>query len=174
TPFMYRKNNVTYMLSGSESGRVFLFTNIDNNLSGTFNTFSSDYNYLREGIRTGLFCKDINGDGFDEMWIGNYSGGLTFFSGIAFTGIENEKSTIENIKLFPNPASENITIQLPADYEKGILEMYDISGRLIVQQQLPEQVLTHTVSVGNFQKGVYFLVISKQGMRSISEKMLIK
>ncbi len=174
TPFMYRKNNITYMLSGSESGKIYLFTNIDNNLSGTFNTFSSDYNYLREGIRTGLFCKDINGDGFDEMWIGNYSGGLSFYRGIPFTGIENELSQVEKIKLYPNPTSENIVIQIPSDYEQGVLEMYDISGRLIMQQQLPEQVLTQSVSVSNFQKGVYIVVISKQGMRCISEKMMIK
>lgn len=174
TPFMYRKNNITYLLSGSESGRIFLFTNIDNNLSGTFNTFSSDYNYLHEGIRTGLFCKDIDGDGFDEMWIGNYSGGLSFYKGIAFTGIQNETSSIEKIKIFPNPASDNIAIEIPTDYEQGLLEMYDISGRQIMQQQLSEQVLTHTLTVSNFQQGIYFVVISKQGKRSISDKMLVK
>lgn len=174
TPFMYRKNNVTYMLSGSESGRVFLFTNIDNNLNGTFSVFSSDYNYLREGIRTGLFCKDINGDGFDELWIGNYSGGLSFYKGIAFTGLENKLSRIEKINLYPNPASENFTVQIPSEYEQGILEIYDISGRMLIQQQLQEQVLTHNISVNNFQKGVYLVVISKHGLRNISEKLLVK
>lgn len=173
TPFMYRKNNITYMLSGSESGRVFLFANIDNNLSGTFSTLSSDYNFLREGIRTAVFCKDINNDGYDEMWIGNYAGGISFYRGIPYTDIETALNKIDGIKLFPNPASENINIQIPAAYEKAQLQIFDISGRLIIQQQLPEQVLTHSISVSDLQKGVYFVVIAKEGMRSVSEKMLV-
>jgi hypothetical protein len=173
TPFMYRKNNITYMLSGSESGRIFLFGNIDNNLNGTFQILSPDYNYLREGIRTAVFCKDINNDGYDEMWIGNYAGGLAFYKGIPFTGNQQILSSFDEIKLFPNPASENISIQIPAAYEKAQLQIFDISGRLIIQQQLPEQVLTHSISVCDLQKGVYFVVIAKEGMRSVSEKMLV-
>lgn len=174
TPFMFRKNNVTYMLSGSESGRVFLFTNIDNNLSGTFSTFSSDYNFLREGIRTALFCKDINNDGFDEMWIGNYAGGVSFYSGIAFTGMDTTESVFSDLKIFPNPAHEFITIQIPASHENGILDVYDISGRNLITQQLAQQNLSHSLSVRDLQKGVYFIVISKEGIRSISEKMMVK
>jgi hypothetical protein len=100
------------MLSGSESGRIFLFGNIDNNLNGTFQILSSDYNYLREGIRTAVYCKDINNDGYDEMWIGNYAGGLAFYKGIPFTNVEIIESKKEELLLFPNPARDYITIQM--------------------------------------------------------------
>jgi hypothetical protein len=173
TPFMYRKNNVTYMLSGSESGRIFLFGNIDNNLNGTFQILSSDYNYLREGIRTAVYCKDINNDGYDEMWIGNYAGGLAFYKGIPFTNVEIIESKKEELLLFPNPARDYITIQIPSDYINAQLQIFDISGRMIINNQLHENERSHSIALNNLQKGLYFVVLSKQGMRSISNKMLI-
>lgn len=174
TPFMYRKNNVTYLLSGSESGRIFLFTNIDNNLSGNFNTFSSDYNFIREGIRTAVHCKDINNDGYDEMWIGNYAGGLSFYKGIAYTGMDASLINTSKLKIYPNPAHENINIQIPASYENAIFQVFDLSGRKVFEEHIPEQKLTHTFSINNLQKGVYFIVVSKDGLNSITEKLMVQ
>lgn len=174
TPFMYRKNNVTYLLSGSESGRIFLFTNIDNNLSGNFNTFSSDYNFIREGIRTAVHCKDINNDGYDEMWIGNYAGGLSFYKGIAYTGMDASLINTSKLKIYPNPAHENINIQIPTSYENAIFQVFDLSGRKVFEEHIPEQKLTHTFSINNLQKGVYFIVVSKDGLNSISEKLMVQ
>ncbi|MFN4235361.1 MAG: FG-GAP-like repeat-containing protein [Bacteroidia bacterium] len=174
TPFMYRKNNITYMLSGSESGRLFLFSNIDNNLNGTFTILSSDYNFIREGIRTAVFCKDINNDGYDEMWIGNYAGGLSFYKGIAYTGIEASTTNTSKLKIYPNPAYEYVNIQIPALYENAIFQVFDLSGRKILEENLPEQKLTHIFSINNLQKGVYFIVVSKEGLNSISEKLMVQ
>lgn len=73
---------------GSEQGVIYYFTDIDNNLEGTY-TESDQLNKLLDtanvsfdrGMRTGATICNLYEDSNTEMIIGNYSGGLEYFNG---------------------------------------------------------------------------------------------
>jgi hypothetical protein len=170
SPFMYRKNNITYLMSGSESGRIFLFNNIDNNLNGNFNTLFSDYNYFREGIRTGLCAKDINNDGYLELWLGNYSGGISFYRGIAFTDIAEKEVNQSEIKIYPNPANNILQLEIPKAYLQSSILIYDIGGRIVAEQSSVSA--NSIIDISHLSPGIYFLSLHKQGEPLLNNRFI--
>ncbi|MDR2009295.1 MAG: T9SS type A sorting domain-containing protein, partial [Bacteroidales bacterium] len=65
-----------------------------------------------------------------------------------FTGI---------VKIYPNPAKENINIELAEDVDK--ISIVNVMGQ-IVMEMVPESK-TQSIDLGNFERGVYFIKISK-------------
>ena len=93
----------TQLLVGSESGHVYHYNNIDNNLSGSFvvvDTFAFD---IWDGIKTSVSYQDLNNDSIRDLLIGNQSGGLIYFQSDTNTTTKiEEESQILNV--YPNPA----------------------------------------------------------------------
>ena len=73
-------NGIYFLFSGSYTGEIFKFSNIDNNLSGIF-TEVTNWQKLWDGGQSSIAINDINNDGMSDMFIGNNSGGLALFLG---------------------------------------------------------------------------------------------
>jgi uncharacterized repeat protein (TIGR01451 family) len=70
------------------------------------------------------------------------------------TGIADNKKLA--FKLFPNPSSEKITIQLP--YEgKGKWLLTDISGKIIKQSNIENNTRSFDINVNDIANGTYLL-----------------
>lgn len=65
-----------------------------------------------------------------------------------------------NIKIFPNPTSNKITVELPEtlDFMKTFISIYDLAGKIYVHQQLIQQ--KEVVNLSNLDKGLYIIKIS--------------
>ena len=79
-PFLMDSNGIYFLFSGSYTGEIFKFSNIDNNLSGIF-TEVTNWQNLWDGGQSSIAINDINNDGMSDMFIGNNSGGLALFLG---------------------------------------------------------------------------------------------
>ncbi|MDR2084007.1 MAG: T9SS type A sorting domain-containing protein [Bacteroidales bacterium] len=134
TPCAFNHNDTTYLFVGSESGNVFCYYDIDNNLEGVFKEKILSPENL--GYRTAPAVGNLNNVSYPEMIIGNFSGGLHFYEGVKSTleGIENIKPI--NIKIYPNPGNNVIYIDSENDY---LLNIFDLSGKI---------VFTKNISVG--------------------------
>jgi hypothetical protein len=161
-PQFFKYNNVTFLVCGSEQGDIFLYKNIDNNLSGTFTpdyslveTYSNVPYRIDEGIRCGVAISDLNGDQLPELIVGNWAGGLTFFSGSAPipVGISDAES---QIKVYPNPATDQITIELGA-YNEATIQLFSITGQLITSIECDNHI--YSINCSFISNGVYFLKI---------------
>lgn len=75
------------------------------------------------------------------------------------------------IKVFPNPASEMVTISKVADSGKTLVSIYDVMGRVVKQLDFKEKELQ--LSVENFQPGIYYLKIS-EGKKQTTKKLIVK
>jgi hypothetical protein len=64
----------------------------------------------------------------------------------------NEKELSDRIKVYPNPATDNITIIAP---QKSIIEILNIQGQTIIQQ--PLQQGKTDIDISSIAKGVYIL-----------------
>ncbi len=76
----------------------------------------------------------------------------------------HEKQTVE-LEVFPNPASESVTVQTMLSANAPIkLELLDATGKLLRQEslQLNGGLLAQTFDVGNLPSGVYWVKISDE------------
>jgi hypothetical protein len=75
-----------------------------------------------------------------------------------------------DFSLYPNPSSDNITIQLPSGLAKADLNIFDTAGRLIKNAKITVQ--NRLLNVAELSSGVYVLKIQSEG--KIGTKQFIK
>ncbi len=73
----------------------------------------------------------------------------------------------DKIKIYPNPAKENITIAFDKA-ETGQLYLRDITGRTIMMKAL-NQTKKLTISVQKFSPGVYFMMFENRVIKFVKE-----
>jgi trimeric autotransporter adhesin len=120
-----------------------LFDNIVTTLD-----FYHDTLYIGGGFWT------INGDSISRVakWIGgNYVD--TCGSIIGIEQIENQQQLVY---IYPNPAADYLTIE--GFNEHTIAQVYDISGKLILNKQLN----TNQIDISSLAKGLYFIKLSTE------------
>lgn len=64
-----------------------------------------------------------------------------------------------NLSLYPNPASEYIDL-LFSEKNDGILKIYSMTGTLVDQKVLPNNVQSYRYNLNGLKKGYYFLKIN--------------
>ncbi len=96
--------------------------------------------------------------------------------GMFTVGIEEEELVIKNIelKIYPNPTSDNINLRMDENPRDDLqLEIYNISGQLVMQQQLAAFEQEHRVNIQNLQSGIY-LVKLKSGNEEFYSGKVVK
>lgn len=148
------------LMTGSEVGNLRLFTEIRGNLEGEFTEITTDALRLIDvGNRSVPSLYDIDADGFLEVAIGNYRGGLAMYE----TDIVNDFSTsttdldlISSIVLFPNPTGQFLQIGQEDEIfdQNAILTIIDQGGRVI-----RKTTWSPKIDVSQFPEGVYFIEV---------------
>ncbi|MDP2890978.1 MAG: plastocyanin/azurin family copper-binding protein [Bacteroidota bacterium] len=97
----------------------------------------------------------------------------TFFTDIFLpTKVENLTGNLDNIRLYPNPASNYIELKLPVNYEKvSSLKVYSIAGTLIHQKVFSGNAEYLRYDLSNFRSGIYFMEINAGSKRDILKFM---
>jgi hypothetical protein len=160
-PCFYRDSaGVTSLFVGSGPGLVFYYRNIDGNLAGTFGKDSNmvmvtDYDHFYSvqhfenedhnaqtidmKLKSAPALGDLNGDGYPEMILGNWAGGLRYFKGTKPLGVgirQNTKAYEGEVRLFPNPASSYCNILITGGNQdmQVMTSVYSLSGQLMFRQ----------------------------------------
>jgi len=78
-----------------------------------------------------------------------------------------------NFKVFPNPASQLLRIELPySDEGKWLLS--DISGRVLQENSFPPVSRQLEIPVSSFPSGTYFLTLQMGGERSTAKVVVLR
>ncbi len=155
-PHFYTFAGQTYLLSGAESGRVFLYGNIEGNTSGTFELVSSEAFSVRAGNRSRPWVTDLNNDGVPDIFTGCIGGGVLYYEGqyiisASGNGVRNTK-----LKVYPNPADDDLLIQwLGLTAKTASYKIYDLGGRIVSQGAAHGT----QINVAHLNSGVYILEI---------------
>ena len=91
---------------------------------------------IAEGIRSAPAVADLNGDGYLDLLVGNYAGGLSLFMGALPPplGITSMQCRRPVLTVWPNPTSGVFTIDF-GDLERYKVSVYDLSGRLLFRTE---------------------------------------
>ncbi len=152
-PCFFKDSNKIKLFTGSEKGNINYFKDIESNLAGKFTASDSILIFIdkdsvtapiNDGIRSGVAVYDFNNDGYKDIVIGNFSGGLTFYYGTKphpFSNItEITPDNFIGFDIYPNPANSFLTIKFNLNEPDGSLlhlNFYDIVGKKICSKEQP-------------------------------------
>lgn len=158
TPFVYDVSGSYKLLCGSVSGSIYYFDNIDGNLGGNFTKLDTVVNKIYDGPNSAIQYVDINGDSKRDLFVGNYGGGLCFYSSKNTIGIKELENNSSDLTVYPNPASDQLDIRASNKFvEQTEVEMIDLFGKSVLIQSSTSNTLT--LNCGGFSRGVYLLKI---------------
>jgi len=172
TPYFFRKNNRTYLLAGSEEGKMHLYSKIDGNLNGKFTSIDSLLNIigipsdsLRIGWRSSGFLANLSDPDYYDMVCGNFSGGLNYFTRGKIPGIAEIRTgnPALTLRIYPNPATSEIKIELLKDGKslpgcisdtegQYLLSIYNIFGLEVRHLEYP---VLRAINVNDLPDGIY-------------------
>lgn len=172
TPDFFRDSTgTTYLLVGSEEGKVYEYTGIDGRLDQPFTPshhFDSLFHIQIEnkpaGIRTAVALADLNGNRKPELLLGNFSGGLEYFqtndnpSGI----LPITPQSTNRIRLFPNPAKKQLQYQMTRKLKVDQIKLFDYRGRCVYQEQLHRTIQSGSLSLPKLPHGIYLFVVNSR------------
>ncbi len=87
---------------------------------------------------------------------------------ISVTGI-SENNGADQMKIFPNPVNQFLTVDLARVYENAWITIYNITGEQVSVQSVTDK--NTLVDLRNFNMGVYFIKI-QNGISSMTKKII--
>ena len=188
TPYFFKDpSGKTGLIVGSKEGRVHYYSNIDNNLGGTFTLSDSFLGNLcgvtlpqSYGITTAACIANLSDPSFMDLIVGNFSGGLNYFSHQTVPEVytsSEEKNTIlsQSFIVFPNPADEKIFIRPEQQHisEACIISLFNGIGNPVFQK-VTSTVLINSIDAGNLPEGLYLMIISPLSGKSSFNRFTTK
>ncbi|MBL7912298.1 MAG: T9SS type A sorting domain-containing protein [Bacteroidia bacterium] len=179
-PYFYKSGSNTKLLVGNVHGQIFYYdvpapASI---LTNSCTLINATTNNLNEGGQAAVCFEDVNNDGKRDLFVGNGSGGLSFFSSASpFVGLE-EVSSIklnDHVTLFPNPATDHLQLTIDGlEFENGAFVLYDLLGKQLQTETINQN--KQTFLLNKITSGVYFAKISintNSQTYSVTKKIII-
>jgi hypothetical protein len=170
-----------YMLVGSYSGSIYRYDGFQSgDTSSNYLMLDSAYSYIDtaylvknnsasynigvyDGLRSAPAVADIDGDGKYEMVVGNAYGGLKLYKWdtAAPVGIKNLNTVNDEIKLFPNPANDKVSISWSGNAAAATKQIYiiNIAGQLIYSTSISSNNDKVDINTSAFPPGSYICIV---------------
>jgi hypothetical protein len=141
---------------GCETGSVFQYANIDNNLGGNFSLVSNSFSNINLGLRTHPALANLISNDTLEMLVGDYAGGAVLYARASTSAIGLPTvSKAAEISLFPNPANDRLIVKVSVDESiRPKLTIVNLLGVVQLSQSL--DVLTFEIPCSTWPSGIYF------------------
>jgi len=159
------------LVVGSRTGYLHLYDNIEGNIPGSFSLVDSTLDNIQIGTFSAPAIADLNNDNRFEMIVGNQRGGVALYKSadISNIGIKEEVTEFDVI-IYPNPASEIVTIDLRQSgfnsQQNPIIQVFDLTGRLIKTAEMSNSFLQ--LNTADWSEGTYLIRVS------VNDQMLVK
>ncbi len=159
----------------------------DNNLDGIYETFvgsttslvATDAAYLtfqntadwRVFTNWGIACSPtvrLNAQNNAEMVVTKSRSNI---KNNRITGIKNLEN-LNGVKVYPNPATNEITIQLTKDCNNCAMQIVNTMGQIIKSEKLSS--LENKISISDLDGGIYFVKIISENKQTFLQKVVVQ
>lgn len=169
TPFFYEENNQLFVLVGNVTGDIAWFRLDDTNVNAVL--LESRINGLTEASQTVPWYEDINNDGKRDLFIGQASGGISFFSSSSpYVSVE-EKEAETGVRVFPNPVNQQLFVVQVSGLQMNRMRLYSIDGRVVF-----ESGSASVIEMSHLLPGVYTLEMQYtwEGSKGVLTRKVVK
>lgn len=136
--------------------------------------WSIESNDISGGVRTMVVIRDNNTNDSDDFVFNPNTGSLSLIwahgtsTSYAYHGGNRGATSVSvlstpklnrlDFDLYPNPASDNVTIQLPLGESKATVQFYDYIGKLVLLQNVTN--ISSKVNVNDLSSGIYIMKVT--------------
>ena len=168
-PFFYDTGTEFLLYTGSESGKVQRYKDIEGNFYSGFTQVTDEVTGLQVGKRSAICVDDLNGDGLLEFILGNIRGGITIYgSNLGADGIVATEQIVEKaFQVYPNPATDKLLIET-GDIPFKFYEIFSIDGSLVLSGVIEGS--SKTIDISSLNEGLFGLTL--RGDEVISSKVI--
>lgn len=87
----------------------------------------------------------------------------------------NVDNNTPTFKAYPNPASQFLTVEIPATGQGGTLRLYDLLGKTLDFQPIQKGTSNTTIrmDISDFENGIYLLELNKDGQSEVQKIMVL-
>jgi len=93
----------------------------------------------------------------NDVWVDD-SEGVLYYSKFEYDYIDEKDSN--DAQIFPNPAINIMSVQLPDIYKQAEFQLYDLQGKMIMKREIQNK---ENINIENLLSGVYIYSISFNG-----------
>lgn len=79
-----------------------------------------------------------------------------------------------SLKLYPNPITDELTIQLSSTNQEGSIELYNQLGELVLIHSITNEDPIIRVATNNLSKGIYTIFIRTNDGSIVAQEQLVK
>jgi hypothetical protein len=114
----------------------------------------------------------------DVVWLGSGGYYLDMVSLYDCTGFDTtsviENILEKNIKIYPNPSSNNTTIEFENGiFENAIVELYDLTGQKVLVEAIESGSSKHQINIKGINAGFYYGKVINNGVMLGEQKIVI-
>lgn len=88
----------------------------------------------------------------------------------ATVAVDNPKSITNDLTIYPNPFNNELTVKLSKSYDKIKVEVYEITGKIIDNQQFSNTSIAKFTN--NYKQGIYFINVYGDGILIKTQKVV--
>lgn len=166
-PYIFEEDGNIQMLVGTESGRIYQYNNITNNLSGTFNLVDDYFQSIDEGNNSALVFDDLTNDNKRDLILGMQTGGLFYYKNETFSTSLKPSESLE-VKLYPNPSRSWVTIDTKNN--PASVNIYSLIGQPMMSVRIDSK---RRIDVSKLPPSTYIVHII-QSQTSFWKKIVIQ
>lgn len=161
--FFTDKLNHLRLIVGSESGKLFYYPQIASDPLLKFLPKNDVFSEINEGIRTSASLSDLDYDGYPDMAVGNYSGGVSIRKGTLAgpSEINETHYGAKAMEIYPNPVNSIVTVNMPTNDDWELI-IYNYSGQLMYQTHFSGSMVR--MDLNKLRSGLYVIVASQKDM----------
>lgn len=170
-PHFKSVNDTLYLFCGAKNGRVFLYSDIENNLNDgdSFNLISDAFLNIDASAYSAPFIYDIDNDGRENLFLGSDLGGIWLYESNPDSNIGLEENEIK-FSIYPNPSIGNFTIDSPNYGTK--IDVISPIGKKIHQQTL--QKGKNNIQLSQPSKGIYFIQFTRENQKLTTARIIVR
>ncbi len=152
TPIVVDSENGYELFVGTEKGHLYHYNTIDENINGTFELVSDSIRLYSKSIKTAPALYDLNNDGWNDLLIGLYTGGVHLLWGGNLNEFSSAELETADLEIFPNPSKDIYSISSPKQVHS--ICVYSLSGKEVYKNYNSSKF-----NLSEFNTGLYFVKV---------------